>query len=58
MTFILKKSFFPPKIYYYCKGYWNNPINQRNFFDKIAKDLKIEKPEDWYKVKTTDITSR
>ena len=57
MTYILKKVFSRQKFIIFV-GYWNNPINQRNFFDKIAKDLKIEKPEDWYKVKTTDITSR
>jgi hypothetical protein len=31
-------------------GYWKEIGNQRAFFDKLAKDLKITRPEEWYRV--------
>jgi hypothetical protein len=31
-------------------GYWNDVTNQRIFFDKLARSLKLESPHDWYSV--------
>ncbi len=31
-------------------GYWNNLDNQRRFFDDLAKQLKIQHPQDWYNI--------
>lgn len=32
------------------QGYWDNPVNQRNFLNKFAKENSIHSPEDWRKV--------
>jgi len=30
--------------------YWTDPNNQRNFLEKLAKDLQITTQKDWYKL--------
>jgi len=40
------------------KGYWDDINNQKRFLDKIAKELHIREPTDWYKVKHADIRKR
>jgi len=37
-------------------GYWKDLKNQRDFFDDLAKKLKIEKQEDWYSVQSKQIS--
>jgi hypothetical protein len=32
------------------RGYWKDPINQKNFLKEIETELKITKPEDWYSI--------
>jgi hypothetical protein len=34
-----------------AKGYWNDLANQKAFLERVAAELKIQKPEDWYFVK-------
>ena len=40
------------------RGYWNDMKNQRDFFDWLAKQLELRKPEEWYSVKLIDIERR
>jgi uncharacterized membrane protein YcaP (DUF421 family) len=40
------------------KGQWSNLSNQRDFFDKIAKELGLKETEDWYRVKLADLEQR
>ncbi len=47
----------PLKIKKFCKS-WNNVTYQRAFLDNIAQELKIQNPQDWYKVKLKDICNR
>jgi hypothetical protein len=32
------------------RGYWQDIVHQRKFFDQLAIKLQIQKPEDWYNV--------
>jgi hypothetical protein len=34
------------------QGYWNDKVNQKDFLDRLAIKLNIQKPEDWIKVST------
>ena len=36
-------------------GFWQDISNQRAYLDWISQDLKIQKPEDWYSVKTSEV---
>ena len=40
------------------KGFWADMINQRQFFESIAQELRIEKADDWYRVTLNDIHER
>jgi hypothetical protein len=31
-------------------GYWKDINNQRAFFDQLASQLDIQKPEDWHRI--------
>lgn len=33
------------------ESFWSDLSNQQNFFDFVAKELNISRPEDWYNVK-------
>ena len=37
------------------KGFWEDKTNQRNFMDFLAKELQLEKHNDWYKIKAKEI---
>jgi hypothetical protein len=37
------------------RGYWQNLRTQRKFFDALARQLNIQKQEDWYNVRISDI---
>lgn len=39
----------------FARGHWEDLANQRKFLDSISSTLNISKPEDWYKVKSTDV---
>eukprot|EP01114_Cavostelium_apophysatum_P020910 TRINITY_DN7146_c0_g1_i1.p1 TRINITY_DN7146_c0_g1~~TRINITY_DN7146_c0_g1_i1.p1 ORF type:complete len:487 (-),score=70.02 TRINITY_DN7146_c0_g1_i1:20-1480(-) len=39
-------------------GYWNNVENQRNFFDKLGKELNIQTVKDWGRVTKGDVQER
>jgi hypothetical protein len=39
------------------RGFWSGN-NQRLFFDTVAKDLKVQQPEDWYKVNVEDVVQK
>jgi hypothetical protein len=32
------------------RGYWQDPINQRAFFDQLAVKFNIQDPKDWYNI--------
>jgi hypothetical protein len=36
-------------------GYWDDLKNQRKFFDSVYKEFGLQKPEDWWNVKLSDI---
>lgn len=36
-------------------SYWNQSINQRNFFEGLAKQFQITTPSDWGRVSTADV---
>jgi hypothetical protein len=40
----------PSRFHKATAGYWKDLDNQRQFFSKVAKELKIQTYEDWYKV--------
>ena len=40
------------------KGFWEDSINWRRYFDWLAIKLGIERPEDWYQVSRKDIVER
>jgi hypothetical protein len=37
------------------KDYWNDPKNVKEYLEWLAKELKVEKPEDWYRVRVGDV---
>jgi hypothetical protein len=37
------------------EGFWKDLVNQRNYIQWLAKELKITNMEDWYKVKHRDL---
>jgi hypothetical protein len=39
-------------------GFWDDKSNQRSFFDSVAKELQVHKPEDWTTVKVSDVMWR
>jgi hypothetical protein len=40
------------------RGFWENNINRIAKFDRLAKELNIQKLEDWYNVKQTTIFNK
>lgn len=53
-TFDSKKFRVPQ----FPKGFWVDTENQKRFLNGIAKELSIEKYEDWYRVKSSEISKR
>jgi hypothetical protein len=39
------------------KGFWLDLQNQKNFFQKISKDLGIQTLDDWYKVSVSEVAA-
>jgi hypothetical protein len=39
-------------------GHWRDIKTQRSFFDRLARELNIEKPQDWYSVRLADVKIR
>lgn len=37
---------------------WQNPVSQRIFLEKVAKELNIQSPKDWGKVTTKQIIEK
>ncbi len=37
------------------KGYWQNVDNQREYMGWLGAQLKVEKMEDWYKIRARDV---
>eukprot|EP01027_Heterolobosea_sp_BB2_P012233 GEZU01017744.1.p1 GENE.GEZU01017744.1~~GEZU01017744.1.p1 ORF type:complete len:473 (-),score=59.32 GEZU01017744.1:360-1778(-) len=37
-------------------GFWNNPENQRQFFDQLGAYIGVKKMEDWYQVKPAEVS--
>ena len=37
-------------------GYWANPQNRQTEFERLGKELGFTKPEDWYRIKTSDFS--
>ncbi len=35
--------------------YWKKAIHQRQYFERIAKRLHVNRMEDWYRVRATDV---
>jgi hypothetical protein len=42
---------------YYAR-HWVDIENQKAFFNQVAKEMRVNKPEDWQKVTVTDIKER
>lgn len=38
-------------------GYWDNPLNQRDFFKALGKKFQVETVKDWGKVTIRDVKS-
>jgi hypothetical protein len=39
-------------------AYWKNVANQRQFLDKVAIELGIQKPEEWHKVSARQVKEK
>ena len=51
-TLFPNHNWLPWKFSQVPKGFWSQIENQKQFIDWLAKELKIEKFEDWYKIQT------
>jgi hypothetical protein len=54
MTVYHEHDWKPWKFKYMPKLYWEDVKNQRSYLELLAKDMEVFKPEDWYKVKTSN----
>lgn len=39
-------------------GYWNSLKNQRDFLEKVGKELNIKTLDDWYEKNVSDVTEK
>jgi hypothetical protein len=46
----LEHEWIPWKFRQVADGFWSDMQNQRNFFENLAVELKLQNMEDWYKV--------
>src|SRR5438128_2224085 len=37
------------------RGYWNDEDNQRNYLDKIGRELGVKEMDDWYNVSVDEV---
>jgi hypothetical protein len=40
------------------RGYWNDVGNQRKYFDWLARELNVNKLDDWYQIGNEDVKQR
>ncbi len=40
------------------RNFWGSIDNQRKYFDWVSSVLKVEKPDDWYRIRVADVEER